>query len=126
MAVAGKRVFIYGNFVDKEERARRGANPAPRPPTIAVEILREFSATELVGRVYILTGGRNWQPASPDGIRNYTWFQTYYQGYREAQHKRNHGRLYFETQEKDHWGVLYLRQESDESGAYVAVAMQQE
>jgi hypothetical protein len=120
MVISSKRIFIYGNFVDRAAHAL-GLPPPPNQPTVALEILREFSALEFVGRVYVLSPGRNWQPVSPMGVREYDWFRKY----RDIlQHKKTTAnKLLFETQERDFWEVLYLREESDESGAYMAAAL---
>src|ERR1700677_4963872 len=122
MVIGSRRVFVYGSFVDRVQRG--GMTPPPGLPTTAVEILREFSAIEFVGKVYALTPGRNWQPGSPLGAGEYEWFRKY----RDilAHKKTTVNKLYFKTQEDDHWEVLYLRQESDESGAYMAVALKHE
>jgi len=120
MVISSKRIFVYGNFIDRVEKAH-GLVPPPNISTVALEILREFSALEFVGKVYVLSPGRNWQPVSPMGVREYDWFRKYRN---ILQHKKTSAnKLYFETQERDFWEVLYLREESDESGAYVAAAL---
>jgi hypothetical protein len=123
MVTGGKRVFIYGHFLDRAEKQRK-LPPPPSLPSTAVEILREFSAVELIGKVYALTPGRNWQPVTPEGVRNYEWFTAYR---RIVQHKpTTQNRMYFETQEGDYWEVLFFRQESDDLGQYIAVGLRYE
>lgn len=123
MVAEAKRVFWYGNFVNKEDRAQRLPMPIEASGN-AIEILREFSATELVGKVYARTRGGNFQAVSPMGVRDYSWYRDYQDFLRGG--KIVEKSLYFATQESDYWEVLYLRPETDESGGYVAVALQQE
>lgn len=127
MPVTPEKIFVYGRF-----KSSREATPIPIPgdtskaaleamvaglaalggPDIAVEILREFSASELVGKVYVKGRGGAWAPASQPGIREFTWYKDF----------RQSG-LVFETEGSGPWQVLYFRQESDESGPYVAVGL---
>ncbi len=116
-------IFIYGIFLDKAQRVRRLSAPI-EVPTAAIEILREFSAIELIGKVYALTPGRNWQPLSPSAAHSYDWFKTYRNIIVHKRTTRN--KLFFESQDGDFWEVVYLRQESDTSGPYIAVALQLE
>lgn len=94
----------------------------PSPPTIegipgtaniAIEILREFSATELVGKVYVKGKAGNWAPVPQDGVREYSW-------YREFRAGKN---LEFRMDGSHPWKVLNFRVESDDSGPYVAVGL---
>jgi hypothetical protein len=114
MPVTPEKVFIYGRFV-RAEYLFSPLGMIAVPPDIAVEILREFSATELVGKVYVKGRGGTWAPASQPGIREYSW-------YKELP---EHG-LLFETEGSTPWKVLYFRQESDDSGPYVAVGLKLE
>jgi hypothetical protein len=130
MPVTPDRIFIYGRFKRPSELPNAlvvgffGSNPICSPvlspfsssPDVAVEILREFSATELVGKVYAKSrGGGSWAPSSQAGIREYSWYQDF----------PRHG-LILETEGSEPWKVLYFRQESDESGPYVAVGLKLE
>jgi hypothetical protein len=124
--VMNNRVFLYGDFVERTDRVRnKNLPPPPAPPpslrpSIAIEILREFSSSELIGKIYVQTRDQNWQPVSPLGLNSYDWFSMY----RNIQkNEQSTNQLYFQTPEKDYWEVLYFRQESDESGAYVATAL---
>jgi hypothetical protein len=123
MVAEARRVFVYGNFLNKEQKARRLPIPIEASSN-AIEILREFSSTELVGKVYARTRGGNLQPVSPMGVRDYTWYQDYQSFLRDG--KIIEKSLYFESQDGDYWDVIYFRPESDESGGYMAVALQQE
>ena len=115
--VLTNRVFLYGHFLDKKQRT--GLPPPPPRPTVAIEIQRGFSPSELIGKIYVQTQ-QNWQPVTPAGVNSYDWFTTY----RDIQqHEESQNKLYFQTPEKDYWEVIYFRQESDESGAYMAVAL---
>jgi len=122
MVTGGKRVFIYGHFLDRVEKQRK--LPPPSLPSNAVEILREFSAVELIGKLYALTPERNWQPVTPDGVRNFEWFKTYRNIVTHKPTTQN--RMYFESQDGDFWEVLFFRQEADELGQYMAVGLRHE
>lgn len=111
------RIFIYGNFVDRDELSKNVSSSAR--PSVAIEILREFSARELVGKVYAQTRSMNWEPVTGAGISLFNW----YAKFREIERAQSKGPLYFQTPEKGSWEVLYFRQENDESGAYIAVAL---
>jgi hypothetical protein len=111
MQMTSNRTFLYGTF-----------NAAPpggiskmfgTDPGVAIEILREFSASELVGKVYVMGSSGNWVPVSQPGVRNYTW-------YREFPNTKN---LAFWIDGSDPWKVLYFRDESDDAGPYVAVGL---
>jgi hypothetical protein len=134
-----KRVFIYGRFMNEEEAspfipfspplfppAPSILEPPPREParfgsselsTEAIEILREPSVMELIGKVYVLNQDRNYSVVSPLGVRNYTWW-TDYQGAVFSKEK-----FYFKAKDGDLWRVPWLRQESDDLGAYIAAAL---
>lgn len=123
MVVESKHVFIYGNFLNQEERSRRLPMPIEAYSS-AIEVLREFSATELVGKVYIRTPGGNLRAVSPMGVRTYAWYLEYERFLRNGRPADQ--ALFFEAQNGDYWEVLYFRSESDESGGYIAVALKLE
>jgi hypothetical protein len=132
MPVTPDRVFIYGNFKSEQSVSSSSliappprstllqdvlsgidALAMPHSPDIAIEILREFSAIELVGKLYAkvrTTGG--WAPVSQPGLRDYSWYKNY-----------PANRVTFNTEGSAPWDVLFFRQESDESGPYVAVGV---
>jgi hypothetical protein len=123
MVAAGqKRIFIYGNFVDEAERSSSGRARrilSGNLPSIAIEILREFSALEMIGKIYVMTRERNWAPVTPSGVSQFEWYKTYQQTARRTQ-----GFFFEEGADlTDIWRVLYIRQESDEVGSYMAVAL---
>jgi hypothetical protein len=119
-----RRIFIYGRFLEENE-----ANPSfplpfilpklpePELSTEAIEILRELSLFELIGKVYVLTSSRNYQAVTPLGVRNFDWFKQYQQ----ASEKKE--KFYFKAKEGDLWRVPWMRLESDDSGSYIAVGL---
>jgi hypothetical protein len=116
MPVTPNRVFIYGDYSEAPAvLASLGSFLGAREPNIAIEILREFSASELVGKVYVRGRAGNWIPVSQPGIREFTWYKEF-----------SKGRLFFVTQGSDPWKVLYFRPESDETGPYVAIGLRLE
>jgi len=114
------RVFIYGDFTEKHKLPF-----LPPPPRLddlsplAIEILREFSPSELIGKIYVLTQSRNYQPVTPLGVRNYSW----YNDYRLASIGKSDPHFHFTVKDGDKWRVLWMRQESDDLGPYMAVAL---
>ena len=115
MVIASRRTFVYGRFVDKA--LHKTGKLVSRPPgsrtETAIEILREFSASEFIGKVYVLSAGNNWLQLAPIGVHNYGWYEKFREG----------KELLFEMEGGELWEVLQLRTESDESGSYVAVAL---
>jgi hypothetical protein len=115
------RVFIYGEFrygISALIPALLGQRGDVA--TEAIEILREFSPSELIGRVYVLTPGGNYLPVSPYGVTNYDWYKAYQDAARESR------KIRFKAKAGDSWDVLWIRQESDDSGPYIAVALKHE
>lgn len=125
-----KRVFIYGRFLTEEEAEPSGVPPfltplrLTPPPSFepelsseAIEIMREFSVLEFIGKVYVLTSSRNYQPVTPLGVRNFNWFGNY----QKATFSKE--KFYFKVKDGDLWKVAWMRPESDEAGAYIAVAL---
>jgi hypothetical protein len=117
-----QRPFAYGTFrwPTKGRVASLGVRPPPpypRPgePDIALEILREFSVTEFIGKVYIRppTAGA-WTPAQWDRVQSSDWFQSF---------ERFRGRYVFDMAGSGPWEVLHFRTETDETGPYIAVAL---
>jgi len=110
--VKTNRTFVYGDF-------SVGKPPAPkimRP--FALEILREFSRTEFVGKLYARVND-SWVPAARAMLFNYPWYTLY----QKASSSRAAKLLHFDMEGSGVWQVENLRDESDESGPYVAVAL---
>jgi hypothetical protein len=125
-----KRVFIYGQFATEQsplpiflrpEFSSIGSPIAPSGTTElsteAIEILREFSTLELIGKVYVLTSNRNYQPVTPLGVRNFNWYNDFQKA------SMNKEKFYFRAKNGDLWTVPWIRLESDDSGAYIAAAL---
>jgi hypothetical protein len=121
-----RRTFIYGEFLGAEffSDSAYGLAPPPRPElaTEAIEILREFSLLEFVGKIYVLTPSRNYEPVTPLGVRNYTWYRDYQMA--SLGKEKGKSKYYFKVKQGDIWRVLWIRQESDDAGPYMAVALQ--
>ena len=109
------RVFIYGKFLAESASSHT-------VPPVALEILREPSVLEAIGKLYVLTPQqRNYQPVTPYGVTNFSW----YEDYRRSSEKG--AKFFFEAEHGDKWRVQWLRQESDEAGgAYIAVGLTHE
>jgi hypothetical protein len=111
------KTFVYGTF--RWPTRRIGLPPPPsylRPgaPDIAIEVLREFGATELRGKLYVRQMSSSWVPAQIDYIRSTPWYQFF---------EKNQKHVVFDMDGSGPWEVLYFRNESDETGTYVAVAL---
>jgi hypothetical protein len=111
MVIKENRPFAYGRFV--AEPTGYGFLSPTSPPTIALEILREFSAAELVGKVYTKGSVAGWIPVDPGALADYDW-------YKDFQQK---GSVRFDMEPSGRWDVLNFRIESDERGPYVAAAL---
>lgn len=115
--------FVYGTFLwvgRKRESAAfqalyGSAGIESGSPDIAVEILREFGATEFVGKLYTKPV-RDWIVAPFHKIRDTPWYKVF---------EEEADKVVFEMQGSGPWKVLHFRAESDESGQYVAVALRQ-
>jgi hypothetical protein len=81
---------------------------------MAVEILREFSASELVGRLYSRIVGGDWSPIQPSVIHLFHWHEIF---------TRNPALVVFDLEGSGPWQVLFVRRESDEQGIYTAIAL---
>jgi len=129
------RPFIYGRFVwpgkgkkaKAGELAPRAAHAAGLSPLfdedrIAVEVLREFSATELVGKLYLMGGSPlSFSRADLATVKQQEWYQWYTKmskAMREAAQS-----FYFDVEGSGPWAVLFLRSESDDSGPYLAIGL---
>lgn len=107
------RTFVYGDFFLSKKKLTASLPPLTQP--FAVEILREFSSTEFVGKLYVRVGG-SWIAATRDMLSEYTW-------YRAALSPGASRFLQFRMEGSGFWRVENLRDESDESGPYVAIAL---
>jgi hypothetical protein len=119
-----EKPFVYGTF-RWPERLKRGLPP---PPTLAgmnvtralgrrdtaIEILREFNPTELVGKVYIAGTGNAWFPLAPGNAPVFGWYTWF------AKHGTH---TFFDMDGSGLWSVINFRNESDASGLYLAVAL---
>jgi hypothetical protein len=103
------RTFVYGDFSLSK---RRTVPPPPGGQPFAIEILREFSTTELIGKLYLRAGG-SWVAATRDSLANFDW-------YRMQVPPRF---LSFYMEGSGSWHVQNIRDESDDSGPYIAVAL---
>lgn len=113
-----QRPFVYGIFRWPRRTfsllGRIGA-PPPGEPDIALEVLREFGTTELIGKVYIKAFvSTSWMPAQWDLIQQVDWYQGYLQ---TPQY------FLFDMAGSGTWEVVHFRTETDETGPYVSVAI---
>jgi hypothetical protein len=117
------RVFIYGRFLSESDYAGiYGILPPPLAvlPPFALEILREPSLSEVIGKVYaFVSSTRNYLPVTPYGVSNYSWYKELVLPSSQKQEK-----LFFDVQNGDKWLVRWVRQESDDSGQYIAAGLQ--
>jgi hypothetical protein len=119
MSPRSQETFVYGTFLwpSRGTGAFFGEIGA-RIPNIALEILREFNASEFVGRLYTKPSmGSSWTRAQLSEISVTAWYKSF---------EKFHGaHVAFIMQGSGPWEVLHFRPESDESGPYVAVALRQ-
>lgn len=113
MAVKPNRTFVHGEF-SWPGRKKPTLPPPPGWVEIALEILREFSTTELVGKLYVRGIGGDWALLSQYALADYEWYKWY------SRMKRG---VYFDMRGTGRWEVIHFRNESDETGPYVAVAL---
>jgi hypothetical protein len=106
------RPFVYGDFVFGPRRT--GLPPPPGMQPFAIQILREFSTNEFIGKLFTRGPGGTWIPASSYGLSGYRWYEMF------AKVRRH---LVFEMEGSGRWAVEYFREESDESGPYLAIAL---
>jgi hypothetical protein len=82
---------------------------------LAVEILREFGASELVGKLYSRqVGGGTWTAMRFSDIRLLPWYKTF---------EKTPEFLAFDVDLSGPWRVLDIRRESDDQGPYIAAAL---
>jgi hypothetical protein len=114
-----QKTFIYGTFrwpaKGMVPLARIGQSYQPYQPDAAIEVLREFGATELRGKLYARPiNNSSWTVVQMDFVRNSPWYKFY-----EQKSKM----VLFDVEGSAPWEILYFRNESDETGTYVAVAL---
>ncbi len=112
-------LFVYGSF--GPEVSISGLLGAPElpgssEPSIAIEILREFSPSEFIGKVFVRRY-TEWRPLTPEAASKHEWFQRVQKG----------GALYFDIKGSGKWEVEWFRFESSSRNPnpYVAVALKQ-
>jgi hypothetical protein len=111
--------FVYGNF-KWSGKQQHTLPPILDMDRIAIEIVREYGANELVGKIHMKFGNQ-WVPLDPSRLEQVEWMQAYK---RFPLPSRSAGIFYyFDMEGSGHWAVLHFRTESDESGVYVAVAL---
>ncbi len=122
--------FVYGKFHWPADKLA----PPPRPPVplvvappltawdqVAIEILREYGANELIGKLYSKGAFNNWVPIEPSQAADIDWFKW---AKRLGPTGRNNPNIFhFDMEGSGRWSVLHFRNESDETGPYVAVAL---
>jgi hypothetical protein len=105
MSVKTSRPFVYGHFSRPPADYEALTFLPPGSENLAVEILREFSANEFVGKLYYKSSLGDWTPLDPSKLSQYSSYS------------------WFEMEGSGRWEVLHFRAESDEGGPYVAVAL---
>lgn len=128
-----RKPFIYGRF-DWPAKSKSKRVPPGLPvflrksldrDRIGIEILREFSATELVGKLYSIGGSQSsWTPVDVSTLEEQDWYR-WYRSIPKAALTKNLGRelFSFNVEGSGPWAVLYIRTESDDAGPYVAIAL---
>ncbi len=106
------RPFVYGDFSWGVPRGALGRIPGSAP--FGIQILREYSANEFLGKLYMRGSAGTWVPASTYSLNEFRWYQLF---------KRAQRNLFFEMEGSGRWAVQHFRDESDETGPYFAVAL---
>jgi len=123
--------FVYGTFHWPGDQL----TPPPRPHVplvvvtrpltahdqVAIEILREYGANELIGKMYYKGALNQWLPIEPRSIADVAWYTVFHKMPPAA--RTNTKMYYFHMEGSGRWSVLHFRTESDETGPYVAVAL---
>jgi hypothetical protein len=90
MTPSFQRPFVYGKFrwlgppTLPTTPPFKGIGMPParipnREPDVAIEVLREFSATELVGKVHVRVSDRSWMVLQVDDLPSQPWSVGYQQ-----------------------------------------------
>jgi hypothetical protein len=124
MYVKTNSTFVYGRFVwPRKSTVPSGMGSPPPPPgaeDIAIEVLREYSSAEFLGKLYARAqffGSPpfgDWSPIGPAKVPSFDWYKWFLD-------KQQH--LYFAMEGSGYWEVVNFRNESDENGPYVAVGL---
>jgi hypothetical protein len=121
------RTFVYGDFFLGKKSRSKPALPGTQP--FAIEILREFSSTEFIGKLFYRAGGE-WFPANRSMLHNSNWFTDYQKSLKKIHRGLNTEEefqptkaLFFAMEGSGIWHVQNIRDESDDSGPYIAVAL---
>lgn len=117
MSPRSQQTFVYGTFLWPSKAFLQGPGAKPIEPDIAIEILREFSASEFVGKLYTKPYFGNWTAAKLSEIRQSDWYAAFDEKFKQH--------FVFIMQGSGAWEVLHFRAESDESGPYVAIALRE-
>ena len=109
--------FVYGQFIWPKKRFEllQGLAAPPGWEDVAIEILREFSPTDLIGKLYYMSPHGTWAQMDLGRASQHGWYNWF------SKTKKS---LYFYMDGSGAWQVIHFRNESDESGPYVAVALQ--
>ena len=130
MVVQSSRRFVYGWFHWPGKKPKSSLPPHPISilmsaasawDQVALEIIREHSANELLGKLYIRGAGGSWVLAELSkivGLEWYIWYQRV-----SAEFRARGKSFYFEMEGSGKWQVLHFRNESDETGPYIAAAL---
>jgi len=115
--------FVYGELSPVALGQYLGRATSGEQPEFAIEILREYSANELVGKLYRKRYLGDWVPVDPSVLESPEWRQRSTRRIAPFSSLRNRLPATFEMAGSGKWKVLHLRIESDETGPYVAIAL---
>jgi hypothetical protein len=111
---AEQSVFVYGKFRLPAGVSLPGGNPAEE--SVAIEVLREFSAYEFIGKVFVRREPE-WRPLTPEAASARDWYIRFQGG----------APVFIEIQGSGRWEIAWFRFESSirNPNPYVAVALRQ-
>jgi hypothetical protein len=105
--------FVYGELQPQDYLRSIGRALGGPDPEFAVEIVREYGANELIGKLYRKGNSGDWVPVDSSTLKGPGWRERFPKG----------SPAKFEMAGSGAWKVLHLRIESDETGPYVAIAL---
>lgn len=119
--------FVYGELQPQGLGRFFSRAAGNDQPEFAVEIIKEYSANELVGKLYRRGYSGQWTPVDPGTLESPEW-QQHFSGRSGGPRMPRFGareipEWKFEMAGSGVWKVLHLRVESDETGPYVAIAL---